>query len=134
MKLLVSLYLIIVLATAGCSFATPFAQISEIEPEKTIFIVNKAPKEVANCALFNLKSQYGLAPTIIERSNEYIILLATQGYLNAVPMNLAVINFRPKEQGTIVELHSNFRAQTLYIWTHVIKCAQNSPGATVGEK
>jgi hypothetical protein len=112
----------------GCA---SFADIRQSEPIKTLSIDGQAPRNIANCSLYELKTENGLSPIFVEKDGSCFIMLKGDpdfGYA----YNFGELSFKPQGKGTLIELRTSTPGSWAkdQIWSSVIKCAapQNSPG------
>lgn len=111
----------LVLALAGCA---SFEDIRQSEPTETLIVNNRMPKDIANCSLYELKTENGLAPIFAEKDNSYFIMIkGDPGFGHSY--NFGELSFKPKDHGTLIELRTSTRGSWWkdQIWGSVIKCA-----------
>lgn len=132
MKVLNFLFLILFLG--GCA---SFGEIRNSEPVKATFIADQTPKKIANCVLYELKNEDGLAPILAEKNNSFFIMVSGAPDFGK-SYNFGELSFKPLDNGTKIELRMNyfFNAQTAYLWDKIVNCSSylNNPGAIVGVK
>ncbi len=117
MKLIAIMSILVVVV--GCA---TFDDIRQNAPTKTLFIPDSSPQKVANCAAYEMRAKYPNA-NLIEKEGVYFLNANIETILQTSP--LAEISFKPKENGTFIELRR--RAATQWqennLWDCVVKCA-----------
>lgn len=114
-------FLCLMLMVTGCA---TFADIRQSEPIKTLSINGRAPQDIANCALYELKTENGLAPIFAEKDGSCFIMLKGDpdfGY----SYNFGELSFKPQDRGTLIELRTSIPGSWAkdQIWNSIIKCA-----------
>ncbi len=109
-------FLLLLLILAGCA---SFNDIRNSAPVKSTFVADQTPKQLANCILYELKAEVGLAPILVDKDNSFFIMVS-----GAPVYNYGELSFKPKDNGTAVELRMNhvFTAQIPHLWDPVVKC------------